>query len=315
MTILIITPAPTHSRKGNRVTAVRWARILRGLGYQVRIQQEYRGERCDVMVALHARRSHPSIKRCRDAHPDLPLILALTGTDLYGDIRNDISAQESLELASAFIVLQPMGIQELPPKLRHKAHVIYQSVRRPPGIFGPKCDVFEVCVLGHLRPVKDPLRTAQAVRLLPASSRIQVVHIGQALSKEMQRQAEAEQTSNRRYQWLDELPRWKAIRILARTRLLVLTSEMEGGANAVSEALVCSVPVISSRISGSIGMLGHDYPGYFPTGDTQALANLLLKAEHDEGFYATLKVCCDHLKHLFTPEKERDTWKNLLKDL
>tara|TARA_B100001245_G_C22652630_1_gene320370 strand:- start:55 stop:564 length:510 start_codon:yes stop_codon:yes gene_type:complete len=169
--------------------------------------------------------------------------------------------------------------------------------------------------LGHLRPVKDPLRTAQAVRLLPASSRIQVVHIGQALSKEMQRQAEAEQTSNRRYQWLDELPRWKAIRILARTRLLVLTSEMEGGANAVSEALVCSVPVISSRISGSIGMLGHDYPGYFPTGDTQALANLLLKAEHDEGFYATLKVCCDHLKHLFTPEKERDTWKNLLKDL
>lgn len=144
MKICMITPAPPRSRKGNRVTALRWARILRELGHRVLVQQTYGGERCDLMVALHARRSYVSIKRCREEHPDLPLILALTGTDLYSDIHTDSSAQESLEMATRFIVLQAMGIDELPVRLRKKASVIYQSVKTPTGVFSPKKDVFEV---------------------------------------------------------------------------------------------------------------------------------------------------------------------------
>ena len=144
MKICLITPAPPRSRKGNRVTALRWTRILRELGHQVLVEQVYRGERCDLMVALHARRSYASVKRFRDERPDLPLILALTGTDLYNDIHTDSSAQESLEMASRFIVLQPMGIEELPEHLRHKARVIYQSVKKLPGNFSPKKGVFEV---------------------------------------------------------------------------------------------------------------------------------------------------------------------------
>ena len=93
MKICLVTPAPTYSRKGNRVTALRWGRILRELDHRVIIIEEYQGERCDLMVALHARRSHPSIVRFRDEHPELPLILALTGTDLYGDIHTDASAK------------------------------------------------------------------------------------------------------------------------------------------------------------------------------------------------------------------------------
>jgi integrase len=46
-----------------------------------------------------------------------------------------------------------------------------------------------------------------------------------------------------------------------------------GGADAVSEAIACSVPVISSRISGSIGLLGEEYPGDFPVGDPRALSS------------------------------------------
>jgi hypothetical protein len=144
MKICLITPAPPHSRKGNRVTALRWARILRELGHRVLIQQVYRGERCNLMVALHARRSYASVKRFRDEHPDLPLILALTGTDLYDDIHTDSSAQESLEMASRFIVLQPKGIDELPGRLRNKAQVIYQSVKKLSGNFPPKKGAFEV---------------------------------------------------------------------------------------------------------------------------------------------------------------------------
>src|SRR5439155_25069750 len=87
MKIRLITPAPAHSRKGNRVTALRWRKLLRQLGHQVLIEQRYEGGGCDLLVALHARRSYESAARFRREHPGLPLILALTGTDLYQHIR------------------------------------------------------------------------------------------------------------------------------------------------------------------------------------------------------------------------------------
>jgi glycosyltransferase involved in cell wall biosynthesis len=163
--------------------------------------------------------------------------------------------------------------------------------------------------------VKDPFRTAAAARLLPSTSRIQVVHVGAALTEDMGELARAESASNPRYRWLGEVPRWKALRILARSRLLALTSEMEGGANVVSESLACSVPVISSRISGSIGLLGEDYPGYFPFGDTAALAELLTRVETDLAFYNALKTGCERRKWIVEPVHERDSWEKLLREL
>jgi glycosyltransferase involved in cell wall biosynthesis len=175
--------------------------------------------------------------------------------------------------------------------------------------------VFEVCVVGHLRAVKDPFRTAQAARLLPPSSRIRVLHLGGIIDSEMEQQACDEMAGNPRYRWLGELPRWKALRVLARCRLLSLTSVMEGGANVVTEAITCGVPVVSSRIPGSIGLLGAEYPGYFPTGDTQALAALLHQAETDAAFYGDLKARCERLRWLADPAEERRRWAALLDEL
>lgn len=127
MKVCLVTPAPARSRKGNRVTALRWTRMLRDLGHRVVVEEAYGGQRCDMMVALHARRSHASIDRFHRRHPGLPLVLALTGTDLYGDIHTDPQAQASLEMASRFVLLQPAGIAELPERLRPKARVITQS--------------------------------------------------------------------------------------------------------------------------------------------------------------------------------------------
>ncbi|MDE0040455.1 MAG: selenoneine biosynthesis selenosugar synthase SenB, partial [Candidatus Poribacteria bacterium] len=265
-------------------------------------------------LALHARRSHASMVRFRERHPNLPLILALVGTDLYGDIHTDSSAQESLELADCFVVLQPMGISELPERMASKARVIYQSVKPPPGEFKPKKNVFEVCVIGHMRPVKDPFRTALAVLSLPSSSRIQVLHAGADLNGDMGETARRETSLNPRYRWLGNLPHWKSMRLLARSRLLSLTSESEGGANVVSEAIACSVPIVSSRISGSIGLLGEDYPGYLTVGDTQELATLLQRTETDAGFYNRLKSWCERLKPLFEPADERRRWDELLRE-
>jgi hypothetical protein len=63
MKIVMITPVPAHSRQGNRVTAIRWARLLRDLGHRVTIAQEFDGKPYDTMIALHARRSSLSIQR------------------------------------------------------------------------------------------------------------------------------------------------------------------------------------------------------------------------------------------------------------
>jgi len=310
-----VTPAPGRSRGGNRVTALRWARILRDLDHHVAIETEYGGSRCDVLVALHARRSFPSIERFRREHPGRPLILALTGTDLYGDLRGDPQAQRALELASHLILLQPCGLAELAEPVQAKARVIYQSATEAPGRHVPKPGVFEICVLGHLRPVKDPFRAAAAARLLPASSRIQITHAGAALLPEMEVTARAEAAANPRYRWLGDLPRWKALRVLARSRALVLSSLMEGGANVVSEAIVAGVPVLASHIPGSIGLLKPEYQGYFPVGDTEALAALLRRVETDPAFYAALKTWCAGLAPLFDPALERQSWSRLLRDV
>jgi putative glycosyltransferase (TIGR04348 family) len=314
MKIVLVSPAPPRSRKGNGVTARRWARLLRQLGHRVALKQDYRGERCDVLIALHARHSSPAIARYRRAHSRGTVFVALTGTDLYADIHTDSAARRSLEWATRLILLQPLGALELPECLRAKTRVIYQSAEAPQARTPSRAGRFEVCVLGHLRLVKDPFRTALAARLLPPASRVVVLHIGAALSAAMAKEARAEVAGNPRYRWLGDLPRWKALRALARCRLLALTSRMEGGANALSEAIAAGVPVVASHIAGSIGILGADYPGYFPVGDTDALAALLRRAENDTRFYQRLRARCRRLRTLVSPAREKESWRRLLEE-
>jgi glycosyltransferase involved in cell wall biosynthesis len=163
--------------------------------------------------------------------------------------------------------------------------------------------------------VKDPFRTARAARLLPAGSRIRVVHLGAALSADMAAKARALMAATPRYRWLSERPRGRALYFLSGCRLLALTSRLEGGANVVSEALALGVPVVSSHISGSIGLLGEDYPGYFPVADTLGLAKLLGRAETDPAFYADLVARCRQLRHLVDPRHERASWAKLLAEI
>jgi len=92
--------------------------------------------------------------------------------------------------------------------------------------------------------------------------------------------------------------------MLARCRLMVISSIMEGGANVVSEALAASVPVIASDIPGNIGMLGADYAGFYPCGDERALADLLHRAETSVEFYDLLKAQCTKRKRLVEPDQE-----------
>lgn len=320
MRVAIVTPAPPGSRSGNRVTALRWARILRSLGHSVVVRKEYTGGSFDLLIALHARRSYPSVERFRRLRSGIPIVVGLAGTDLYVDLPRSGRALRSLKWATRVILLQPLARLSLPRSVRPKARVIYQSVaplaarsgRRSPGAGSPG---FQVCVLGHLRSVKDPFRAALAVRLLPPSSSIRIVHVGGALSDGMRRRAEKETARSDRYRWLGERPRNEARRILAGCRVLLMTSIVEGGANAISEALAESLPVLSSRIPGAVGILGASYTGYFPAGDERALASLLLRTETDAAFYEELRRRCRRAAALVSPSRERRCWQRLLQEL
>ncbi len=315
MRIQLITPA-VRSRKGNWVTAERWARILRKLGHRVEIRKHYDGGRCGLLIALHAHKSFTSIDRFHREHPGRPLILTLTGTDLYRDIRLHENARRAMEWADRLILLQPEGAAELPPALRCKCRVIRQSaIRAAARAAGATRRWFDVCVVGHLRPVKDPFRAAAAARLLPASSRIRVLHAGAALAGRMAALARLEMEENPRYKWLGDRPRWQVRQLMAKSRLMVLSSKMEGGANVVSEAIVAHLPVVSTRISGSIGMLGEDHAGYFEIGDTKGLAALLARCETDPDFLRGLEVRSRELAPLYDPDREVEAWAELVGEL
>ena len=303
MRIALITPYGREHRNGNWHTAARWARFLREAGHTVRTQVEWDGRGADLMLALHARRSFASIRAFAERFPSRPLIVTLTGTDLYRDIHEDADAQRALELAHRLIVLQERGPDELAAHLAAKTRVIYQSapdIARQPA----PPHTFEVLVIGHLRTEKDPFRAALATAYLPEHSHIRVTHLGGALSEEMAETAEMAQNKLPRWTWAGDVPHRTVLKRLARAHLLVISSVMEGGANVICEALAACVPVLASHMPGNVGMLGEDYPGYFPVGDERQLARLLLMAESDPDFYADLLSHAHARRGLMRPEQE-----------
>jgi len=304
--ILIVTPAPPGSRLGNRATALRWRRLLVELGHRVTIATELH-DGFDVVVALHARKSAEAVARAT-----VSVILAMTGTDLYRDIDSSSEAVRSLALAARIVVLHPDGAGALPRGVRSKVRVIEQSA--VPASKRKRRE-FDVVVVGHLRDEKDPFRAAEAARFLPADSRVRVVHVGGALSDEFRARAEREQRENPRYVWLGERSPAATRALIASSRLLVLSSVMEGGANVLSEALVARTPILASRIHSSVGILGAKHPGFFPVGDTRRLARLLARAEDDALFYRALVRAGDAVRSRFRPARERAAWRALLAEV
>lgn len=304
MDILLITPASAQSKGGNRATAERWARHLRRHGHRVRVATEYEGEPAELLLALHAWRSAEAISAFRKRYPDRPLVVALTGTDIYRfQDSHPETTEASLVQADALIGLHARVAEDIPPAHRVKLHTVIQSAasaaRRT-----PLKRHFELALIANLRPEKDPLRPAQAARLLPEGSRLRITHLGGGYTEEWADAARAEAAANPRYRWRGQRPHAEVRRVLARSQALVVPSVMEGGANVVSEALAGGTPVIGSAIPGNRGLLGDDYPGYFPPGDHEVLAKLMDRMERDPAFAEDLRQRCEDLAPLVRPERE-----------
>jgi putative glycosyltransferase (TIGR04348 family) len=293
------------------VTAKRWQGFLRQLGYRVPITESWSGKDADLLIALHAYRSHASIDAFKLAYPNRPLILILTGTDLYRDMANHPEVHKSMALADALVVLQAEALQIIPTKWRHKTTVIHQSVPQIPKQQKRKGQ-FSVSVIGHLRPEKDPFCIVRALPHLHSDSQITVQHLGMAMSGEMEKIALQATKQYGRYTWQGMVSHQKTLRTLARSHVMVISSRMEGGAHVVSEAIAAGVPVLASKIPGNCGLLGKDYLGYFPVGNEKALARLLYRAATDQLFYKKLQEQVRKLQKLVQPGHERSSIQKLV---
>jgi putative glycosyltransferase (TIGR04348 family) len=279
---------------------------LEALGYPVEVTESWSGGEAGLLIALHAYRSHQSIVAFKKQYPGRPIVLILTGTDIYRDIANHSEVLQSMEMADRLVVLQSSAIHSVPAHLRHKVQVIYQSVEIDVRDLASKED-FLVSVIGHLREEKDPFCIARSLPLLPSDSKITVQHLGQAMNSQMNDQATHFNATIDRYQWIGEVSHADALKVLSQSRLMVISSRMEGGAHVVSEAIALGIPVIASDIPGNRGLLGEDYPAYYPVADENALAALLYRAEKLPPFYASLQKCIILRRELINPANEKQS--------
>jgi putative glycosyltransferase (TIGR04348 family) len=309
--IEIVTPAPAGSLHGNRITALRWQRFLKALHYRSTVSEQWSGQACDLLIALHGLRSYDSIQRFKDAHPDRPLVLIMTGTDIYRDLQGSPKVVMSMEASDAIVVLQPAAMNALPEGFHRKVQVIYQSVKAPKRK-NPPARSFLALVIGHLRAEKDPFCAVESLSFLRSESRLRLVQLGKAMSPEFEARAVALEKSFDRYRWLGQRSHANTLQWLSRSHLMVISSIMEGGAHVVSEAIAMGIPVIASDIAGNRGLLGENYPAYFPVGDQAALAKLLAQAEFDQEFYQSLCDAISARHHITLPELEQASIQKLL---
>ncbi|CAN5347402.1 GPMC system family 4 glycosyltransferase [soil metagenome] len=287
--------------------------MLRG-HYRVVLVDRWQGEAADLMLALHARRSAESIDRWSRERPAAPRVVVLTGTDLYRDIQTDADAQRSLDLADRLIVLHERAVGDLPQQHRAKAAVCFQSAMAR-ATLRKTASHLRALMVGHLREVKSPGTYFEAARRLAGRSDILLDHIGEALDPLLGDEARALRQGQPGYRWLGALPHAATRARIQRAHVLVHPSRLEGGAHVVMEAIRSGTPVLASRISGNVGMLGPDYAGYFEPGDAAGLATLLEHCRDRPAILQQLQVQCAARAPLFEPDRERATLLSLLNDL
>lgn len=312
--VLIVSPALAEANNGNWQTALRWSRMLShrsGERYRTGIQLKWAGEPCDVLIALHAKRSAASMAAFAAAHPDRPCILVLTGTDLYRDIHSDASAQASLHSATHIVVLQEQGLHELPPDLQKKVTVIYQSASALKPVDAP-AGRLRVISVGHLRDEKDPLTYLRAAARLGQRRDIQFELIGNALEARFASAALDAVATNAHFRWFGALPHAATRQRIKHAQLLVNTSRMEGGAHVILEAAQSGCAVLASNVPGNLGMLGAGHEGLFELGDDAALVELIARCRDDALFLRHLRQQTLARAHLFEPAEEQRRLRHLI---
>jgi putative glycosyltransferase (TIGR04348 family) len=303
--ILIVTPYAPAANNGNVRTAERWAQLLQPRCRAIVRTPDDAPEDADLLIALHARRSHGAVRAWRERHARRPLVVTLTGTDLYRDLPGrDADAIASLEQADRLIVLQERGIAALPERFRKKARAIHQSSPTLPA-YAKSNRRLRTLFVGHLRAEKDPFTFLRAAGCLRDRSDIEFAIVGGMRDRALERPTRALLARAPGIRMLGALSHRATRERIRRAHLLVVPSRMEGGANVIVEAITSGTPVLASDCDGNLGMLGDDYAGIFAVQDHRGLARLLERCRSEPAFLQRLSAQCAARLPRFTPAAER----------
>ncbi|MGK0303417.1 MAG: putative glycosyltransferase (TIGR04348 family), partial [Planctomycetota bacterium] len=304
--------ATRGSRSGNRVTALRWAGLLRQLGHRVTIATEWQNQPSDVLVTVHAVKSAKSVLAASHDQPGIRVVTLLAGTDIYPTFTPGEEARAALSRADALLALQPRALSLLPAELLKKSRTIVQSATTTAT---PKRDAFTATVIAHLRPIKQPHIAVEAIEMMPKRIDMRLIIAGSSLDDNYgQRVAELVKRSPGA-EWVGALPRRATKQLIASCHICIVPSSAEGGANVVSEAIAAGTPILCTAIPGNLGLLGDDWPGVFPVGDSAALAALLERAATEKSFLDDLCLRTREMQSMVDPSTERQAWHTLLLEL
>ncbi|MDA7899728.1 glycosyltransferase [Akkermansiaceae bacterium] len=313
MKVCVASPYPLSELKGNSVTTDRIVAMLNEGGVEARGSHGNDGEPADILITLHAIKGAPAVFDFKKKTPNGRVIVLLTGTDIYQGLAEGAEiGGDALQVADRIVVPQEAAIRKLPEKVRGKTVVIRPSLDPIAVKATPSQSPFVISVVGHLRPVKRPFLTIETLAQHPEWSDVEVWQIGQALDAEMRKTAEFWMEEDKRYRWCGGLPREESLALCAKSSLTINSSILEGGANAVLEAMTMGVPVLASRIEGNVGLLGDDYPGYFEDGEIAKALEAIMHQRVDLDEWS--RLLADRLP-LFSRVRESESWLELLIEL
>ena len=348
MKILYLDPSLPETTSGNRSTSTRITDHWKSLGHRVtsiHVRAACHQDNseiqslileADLLVALHAEHCQAVLQLWRNLRKPVPAIFIVGGTDLFQPfLETGILSPEftlACEEANRIVTLAAGLEQYYPAALRKqwasKTRVIYQGAT-PVNLNAQAGDHQQAVVIGHLRPIKDPLLPIHALEVLNercASDRsllkgegLTIRHFGKVLNPEYQAQVETAHSrlgnGRFRWQWNGSVTRAELHKIMASAPVLILPSLHEGGANVAGEFLVSGLPIIASRVAGNTGILGEDWPALFEAGNAGSLADLLIRWIQQEEFRNQVTLAARNLAPQHDLDREREEWGQLLREL
>lgn len=342
--VRILTPFGAASGMGNWRTASRYAQMLRSSGINASVYEPNRiedaclnsGQRI-VAIVLNAARSAAQVQAFVQA--DIPVMLVMTGTDLYGVLRPNNahspdyrSAEAAMELSTMVVALQHEAAQEICdrwPGLADRVSVLLQTspLRKP---FSPQVTAqsktVRFLIAGHIREEKDPRTGFQgfhkafpegwAKRADGGRVPVRLIHVGGYRDKALMQELMLLSTQYPGILMEGPLTHAETMRMMTHVHCLIQPSVSEGGALVVSEAVACRLPVLASNIPAHRSQLGPDYPGLFRVGDADHLADCLKRFVGDQEFVDAIRQCQTRLAaSLASTVHERDTLVALIRNL
>ena len=313
MKVCVASPYPLDQLKGNSVTTDRIVSILEEDGIEARASHGFDGEPADVLISLHAVKGAQAVADFRKKMPEGKVVVLITGTDIYQQLpQGSEKGMACLESADRIAIVSEIAVPSLPERFQEKAVVVPCSLDEITERAKPQSGPFVISVVGHLRAVKQPFLTIEAVAKHPAWENLEVWQMGEALDEESEKTAKEWVKKDARYHWLGGLPRMESLRRCAQSQLTINSSLLEGGANAVLEAMTMGVPVLASEIEGNRLLLGEDYLGYFRSDQLGIRLSEILEGKVD---LSTWKALADKRLPLFSREREGRCWLELLETL